>query len=69
MELVELVVLVTTGRLADSSGAYSRTHVTLCNVTWPIRTIADHSLFREPSYQALTSPNAARRADLGTYRA
>jgi hypothetical protein len=31
--------------------------------------IADHSLFREPNYPALTRHNAAQRPDMGTYRA
>jgi hypothetical protein len=33
------------------------------------RIMADHSLFREQSYQALSRQDAARRADLGTYQA
>jgi hypothetical protein len=33
------------------------------------QTAADHSLFREQGYHALSRQDAARRADLGTYRA
>jgi len=33
------------------------------------RITVDRSLFREPSYRALTRQDGARWADLGTYRA
>lgn len=44
--------------------------ITQCRIIQPTAVSAvDHPLFREQSYHALSRRDAARRADLGTYRA